>query len=382
LEPQDLWAELTYNYNGLARFSQCCNQAHLAAGSPAATSIAIIGSDKPDLNDIATFFKTFNIPWDVTLHETGSPACCDDEMTADTEWSGASVNSAPSTGTGKVMIYAGDGGFSGLLNAWEAALSDNKTRVASSSYADAEPDFGGSAAPSISDFIDVTRSMTAMGWTLVASSGDEGDAECMHGSVYYPATDPNVVAVGGTALNLFYGPFGYNKETAWSGNGCANPDKPTNNGGGGGGCSDTFSATSWNPKCCTNGRRSIPDLSLNGGGILQALYYSYANCVYTYPGATKSIKNICGRNGTSIAAPEVAGFFAQENAYLLTLGNNCGPSHDAPCAPLGRAGPFLFAAPKQSHDPSTTSRPGPPQTASARASRPFRAMIAPRGSAR
>ena len=69
------------------------------------------------------------------------------------------------------------------------------------------------------------------------------------------------------------------------------------------------------------------------------------------PVTKKSFKNICGRNGTSIAAPEVAGFFAQENAYLLTLGNNCGPSHDAPCAPLGRAGPILFAAPKQPHGP-------------------------------
>ena len=169
----------------------------------------------------------------------------------------------------------------------------------------------------MSDFTDVTRSMTAMGWTLVASAGDEGgDAECVRGSVYYPATDPNVVAVGGTSLLLTYGPLGYQKETAWGGNACANPDKPTNNGGGGGGCSDTFPATAWNPKACTNGRRATPDFSLNGGGMLQALYYSYANCVYTDPVTKKSFKNICGRNGTNIAAPEVAGFFAQENAYL------------------------------------------------------------------
>ena len=352
MEPQDLWAEQVYNFNGLARFSQCCNPAHLTTGSPAATSIAIIGSDKPDLNDVAAFFRTFNIPWDVTLHETGSPACCDDEMTADPEWAAAAANSTASTGTGKIFLYAGDGNISGLLHAWEAALSDNKTRVASTSYADAEPDFGGVSNPSMSDFTDVTRSMTAMGWTLVASAGDEGgDAECVRGSVYYPATDPNVVAVGGTSLLLTYGPLGYQKETAWGGNACANPDKPTNNGGGGGGCSDTFPATAWNPKACTNGRRAIPDFSLNGGGMLQALYYSYANCVYTDPVTKKSFKNICGRNGTSIAAPEVAGFFVQENAYLLTLGNNCGPSHDAPCAPLGRAGPILFAAPKQPHDP-------------------------------
>ena len=128
MEPQDLWAEQVYNFNGLARFSQCCNPAHLTTGSPAATSIAIIGSDKPDLNDVAAFFRTFNIPWDVTLHETGSPACCDDEMTADPEWAAAAANSAASTGTGKIFLYAGDGNISGLLHAWEAALSDNKRR--------------------------------------------------------------------------------------------------------------------------------------------------------------------------------------------------------------------------------------------------------------
>jgi hypothetical protein len=44
--------------------------------------------------------------------------------------------------------------------------------------------------------------------------------------------------------------------------------------------------------------------------------------------------------GTSIVAPELAGFFAQANAYLLSLGNICGGSASqgtSPCAPMGNA---------------------------------------------
>ena len=41
-----------------------------------------------------------------------------------------------------------------------------------------------------------------------------------------------------------------------------------------------------------------------------------------------------GNGGTSIVAPELAGMFANMNAYLLTLGNNC-LNEGGPCAPMG-----------------------------------------------
>jgi hypothetical protein len=61
--------------------------------------------------------------------------------------------------------------------------------------------------------------------------------------------------------------------------------------------------------------------------------------------------------GTSIAAPELAGFFAQENAYLLYIGagigNNCYGS--SPCAPLGQPNQAIyyegFNAPYAAHYP-------------------------------
>ena len=51
--------------------------------------------------------------------------------------------------------------------------------------------------------------------------------------------------------------------------------------------------------------------------------------------------------GTSIVAPEIAGFYAQENAYLLYIqnivGDTCGSSMSSPCAPLGNANVSIYS---------------------------------------
>ena len=262
--------------------------------------------------------------------------------------------------TAHIYVYAAGADFnSDLLNAWETALAANKTRVASTSYANAEPNFGGIGQPSISDFTDVTRSMTLMGWTLVAASGDSGgDEGCTRGSVQYPSTDPNVVAVGGTSLTLSSSPLAYSSETAWCGNACG-PNgacKIVTAVGGGGGdgdgdCSDTFGAVSWNSAACAGKHRATPDISLNAAGAGQIVYYSYSGPPSCFSNTPDKKNYLCVWGGASIAAPEIAGFFAQENSYLLTLGANCGPAIDHPCAPLGPAGPALFAAVHAAHNP-------------------------------
>jgi hypothetical protein len=49
-----------------------------------------------------------------------------------------------------------------------------------------------------------------------------------------------------------------------------------------------------------------------------------------------------GNGGTSIVAPELAGFFAQENSYLLSLGNVC--AGGTPCGTVGNANFGLYQA--------------------------------------
>ena len=90
---------------------------------------------------------------------------------------------------------------------------------------------------------------------------------------------------------------------------------------------------------------AVPDISLNGDWL-------------DTPQNTYIDGTLYPNGGTSIVAPELAGFFAEENAYLLSEGSICGGG-TAACAPLGNANypiyeDAIFGAP---HNPfyDTTS---------------------------
>ena len=181
--------------------------------------------------------------------------------------------------------------------------------------------------------------MTGLGWTLVAASGDRGAFDdCADLSVSYPASDPNVVGAGGTDLSLSSGPV-YNSEVAWSGgpDGCS-----SNDGGSGGGCSSMFAAPSFQSnQPCGPSSRGVPDISLNADW-----YHAPQNF---YFGGSLS-----GNGGTSIVAPELAGFFAQEDSYLLGVGDVCGSTTSpTACGPIGNANYPIYAAGSSSfpHNP-------------------------------
>ena len=148
--------------------------------------------------------------------------------------------------------------------------------------------------------------------------------------VSYPASDPDVTAAGGTTLEEGYF-TGFVSETAWSG---GTDYCQQNDGGGGGGCSAYFAAPGYqsSPACGANSR-SVPDLALNADWVNTPQYV-----VYEGGGGDGG--------GTSIVAPELAGFYAQANAYLLYIGSivgdTCGLSNSAPCAPLGNANWYIY----------------------------------------
>ncbi len=105
-----------------------------------------------------------------------------------------------------------------------------------------------------------------------------------------------------------------------------------NDGGSGGGCSGYFGAAYYQPSACHQ-KRSVPDIALNAD-------FDYAPQWLAYLGTWYAV------GGTSISSPETAGFFAQENAYLLYIqsivGSTCGSSHNAPCAPVGWADTLIY----------------------------------------
>jgi hypothetical protein len=251
----------------------------------------------------------------------------------DFEWSTAMSNSFGSLyDTSEIYMYDGaNANFSTFNDIYNRILSDGYTRIMSTSWGCAESDCYDAADMATADSI--FSAMVAQGWTLVVAAGDGGaTASCVsHDAVSFPASDPNVVAAGGTTLSLAPGPI-FEDEVGWTG---GPDDCYTNDGGGTGGFSAHWSTPSYQSALGV-GSRAVPDIALNADwyNTPQTLYFGgvfYTDCQTQFN---------CG-GGTSIVAPEMAGFFANENAYLLTLGSVCGGGSSA-CAPMGNADFYLY----------------------------------------
>jgi len=343
-DPTDLYSSYAYNYVALQNLGHCCNPLNNPHNSPPEASIAIaIFGDYAD-SDYAAFLSYYSyLAHNVQRHFVdGTPACCQDETTLDLEWSTAMANSfGSSASTAKVHMYEGaSDAVNVLLDVVQHALNDGDARVLNMSWGVAEH-LGGNY---IDEFHSAFNQMIGQGWSLVAASGDWGStADCQQVSVLYPASDPDVTAAGGTSLSTSQ--LGYSSEVGWTGGsyGCA---PPNNDGGSGGGCSIHFSAPGYQSgAACSGEKRSVPDIALNADWVYEPQNY--------YTGGRWWIGG-----GTSIVAPEITGFHAQENAYLLYIqsivGDTCGPSLSAPCAPMGSANPYLYSeglAPSAPHYP-------------------------------
>jgi hypothetical protein len=140
-------------------------------------------------------------------------------------------------------------------------------------------------------------------------------------------------------------------ETAWQGESWSGACG-SNHGGSTGGVSVLFAAPSWQkitnstyPQGVVspfylwkgggeyvetgNGNRMVPDISLTANPDVLGQWYVSG-------GSWQD------EGGTSIVAPELAGFFAQENSYLDYIGNACGGSGTSACSPIGNAAPFIY----------------------------------------
>src|SRR5262249_41292522 len=126
----------------------------------------------------------------------------------------------------------------------------------------------------------------------------------------------------------------YNREVAWTG-GTFSGACVDNIGGGGGGFSAFWGVPFYQAFLgLVPSVRTVPDISLNAG-FAQAIFLD---------------GELTFAAGTSIVAPELAGFFAQENAYLLFLQSN---GHlcfsGVACAPMGNANFPIYS--EQMHAP-------------------------------
>jgi hypothetical protein len=351
LDPSDIYSSQTYNYGALQALGHCCNPHNDSGGSPPDSSIAIAGFGTFLGSDVAGFASAYGLSYNWNAIDvdgsftcpTGQTTCPSGETTQDVEWSIATANNPSSANlTAHVWSYQGaNGNWSTYTDMYNFMLSDGHARVFSTSWSCTE-DYGCPYNVIVSQH-NIFNMMVGAGWTLIAASGDRGAADdCKsnlppkgqpqldpdaHTSVAYPASDFDFVAAGGTAL-ITYTNGDFYSEAAWQG-GTSIGSCASNGGGSGGGVSVYFGQPSWQSSLSNLGSmRLSPDISLNADGVGQNLFIN---------GSMSG-----NANGTSVSAPEWAGFFAQENAYLAAIGSICGSAGKTACEPIGNPNPYLY----------------------------------------
>jgi len=327
-DPTDMYSSEAYDANALYALGHCCNPFHNPGDTPPETSIAIATAGAQDPNDFTGFHNQYPYladHWNMIGIDGQSVPCanpgCDGEGTMDFEWATAMSNSFGSfADTAHVWMYDGANALlSTFTDIYNHILADGHARIVSSSWGCAE--FDCSDVGTMNTQNSIFAAMVAQGYSIFIASGDNGATTgCSgHDAVNFPASSPNVVAAGGTSLLLDLS-GNYSSETGWQG-GTSAGSCSSNNGGGGGGCSAHFANPSYQSNNVCAGFRSVPDVALNATGRFQNIFFD---------------GSLFGSGGTSIVAPELAGYMAQVNAYGLFLGNICGLGlGNQACAPHG-----------------------------------------------
>jgi hypothetical protein len=211
-----------------------------------------------------------------------------------------------------------------LMEAEQAAFAHGATEV-SNSWGGEEPIESSNEKADIQAATEAFKDPNAV---VTASAGDDGylnwtereEAEVVRErgeqTAYftgadYPASAPDVVAVGGTKLTISGGVR--EKETVWN----EDPDpEGGNEGAGGGGCSTYFAAPAWQQGVADWGsvgcesKRAVADIAADADpytGV--AVYDSKVDCDYGANGVLVAV-HWCPIGGTSVASPIIASMFA------------------------------------------------------------------------
>ncbi len=211
------------------------------------TTIVIIDAygDPTLTSDLSRFNSLTGLPSATlnTFYPNGQPVTQDSgwalETALDVEWSHAV---APSATIDLVIAPNSSDAFIFDSISYVASNLTNATAV-SMSFGQFENQYPTIGPYTISATHQLFSTMISHGTSVFASSGDSGADTCCNSS--YPATDPRVVAVGGTTLNLNSSAY-YVSEDAWSGSGA--------------GASTIFSKPSWQ-QGLGDSMRDIADVS-------------------------------------------------------------------------------------------------------------------------
>ena len=302
------------------------------------------------VTDLQNYSAVSNLPAPtVTFHPVNGGSAAFDGNSPD--GAEASLDTQMSLGTApgaKEIVYdMPDLTDANIMAAYQQVDDENVVDVVSSSFGECELDFTAAANGGV-DFTSVVRKFhelfqqgNAQGITFLASSGDNGAAECIPPAfqsnpttagtnfvlgVSNPADDPNVTAVGGTNLQTSATPT-ENDVTYASENADFDPRLPAvmiingvlfnagnNTWGSGGGFSRLFTKPAYQFMVNTGSliHRSVPDVSLMMGGCPGDADLATQDC--TQLPRSAAIVWISGIPflliGTSSSSPEMAGVVA------------------------------------------------------------------------
>lgn len=294
----------------------------------AGQSIVIAGQTDMNLTDLRAFRATFNLPAkdpQMVLFGASPGANEDDQIEAslDLEWSGAVARNA------KIIYVYSQNVFESI----QYAIDQNLAPVISLSY-------GGCELGAPSSFRTLAQQANAQGITWMNSSGDSGAAGCdpdmliakQGPAASFPASIPEVTAVGGTEFSDAGGPY-------WSPQNGSNltsalayvPEKSWNDtalgsglSAGGGAPSLVFPKPWWQtgPGVPNDQARDVPDLSLAASGAHDGYLIYFRGQLMTV-------------GGTSASSPSFAGIVSILNQYLSAKGSISKPG-------LGNINPSLY----------------------------------------
>jgi len=322
--------------------------------------LVVVGQSEASLADIQEFRQTFQLPANdpdlVLVPGSENPGHTSEEFQGDMdlEWAGAVARNAKIT-----YVYAAPSS-GGAFAAAQYAIDNNLAPVISMSYGSCEFSLAGTP---ISSFETELMKANAQGITILASTGTSGPAACdandlfpttqaMLGlAVNYPASSPEVTAVGGTQFKEGTGNYwsfeegpnsgsvlSYIPEVVWN-------DTPTTgnlsaSGGGMSGCitasGDTctggFTKPSWQDifGVPPDGVRDVPDLAF-------ASAQSHDGYIVCTAGACSHggspIRNAV--QGVTAATPVLAGIITLLNQHVVDAGIQPKPG-------LGNINPALY----------------------------------------
>lgn len=206
------------------------------------TTIAIATAHGFARDDVRRFWAEHGISRsddDVELVWVGEPNDSTHlETTVDIQWASALAPASP------LIVYAAPAPTThGFLSIYDRVTSENRAAVMTTSWGACEKEL---SRTYLEQAHILFQRAAAQGITVIAASGDRGANDCGDGEagVDFPASDPNVLAVGGTTLR---NDGIYASESAWLGSG--------------GGTSAVWPAPAWQMDASPN--RVLADVSFH-----------------------------------------------------------------------------------------------------------------------